>query len=129
MIRHWPLAAFTVLAAACSGLPTNPALAPPSGCRDVVRAAMLDAYGLAHLRDEQRALISMPAGRGAADYEAETRRLRGAGERLKKQLETLGPAVGREPVKGRAALATLSAGRVAAEIAAADACIAGQAPA
>ena len=96
----------------------------PWACRGVVRGAAVQAYALARFRDDQRAVILLPAGKGAAEYEAETRRLRDEGARLLGVLkandlesETLPPP---PPVSPGA----MTDEKVAAGIAAADACVA-----
>lgn len=97
--------------------------AAPWACRDVVRGAAEEAYALARFRDDQRAVILLPAGKAAAGYEPETRLLSDEGVRLLGLLkanaepETLPPPF---PVSPSA----MTDKKVATGIAAADACVA-----
>jgi hypothetical protein len=90
----------------------------------VVRGAAVHAYALAKNRDDQRAVILLPAGQGAADYEKETQRLRSEGARLLALLETYDPRADKLPAPARPAASELNADLVAARIETADACVA-----
>jgi hypothetical protein len=111
-----------VSACAAPGVPA-PA-AEPWACRDAVRSAAIHAYALARNRDNQRAVILLPAGQGAADYEKETQRLRGEGARLLDLLKQYDPEADRLSAPARPAASELNAERVAARVEAADACAA-----
>jgi hypothetical protein len=116
-----------LLAAAACETPETP-LPPPeaaagnvTACRDIVRSAGLQAYSLARHRDDQRAVILLPAGKAAADYEAETKRLRDEGARLMAALGATWPVTGPTPAVPPG---SVTEAQVAGRIAEADACLA-----
>jgi hypothetical protein len=117
-----------VLALAACATPVAEAPQPEApaqevtACRDIVRSAALQAYALAKFRDDQRAVILLPAGKAAAEYEAETKRLRDEGARLMAALEATWPATGPTPVVQPG---SVTEAQVAGRIAEADACLAG----
>jgi len=92
-------------------------------CRDIVRSAGLQAYSLARHRDDQRAVILLPAGKAVADYEAETKRLRDEGARLLAALAATWPVTGPTPAVPPGSVTET---QVAVRIAEADACLAGE---
>lgn len=98
--------------------------AAPWACRDAVRGAAVQAYALARFRDDQRAVILLPAGKGAADYEAETKRLRDEGARLLGVLKANDPGSETLPPPAPVSPSAMTDEKVAAGIAAADACVA-----
>lgn len=126
MITRLTMAAVLLAATACTTpVADAPAdAAAPWACRDVVRGAAVQAYALARFRDDQRAVILLPAGKGAAEYEAETRRLREEGARLLGVLKASDPASEALPPPPPVAPNAMTDAKVAAAISAADACVA-----
>ncbi len=98
--------------------------AAPWGCRDIVRGAAVQAYALARFRDDQRAVILLPAGKAVAEYEAETKRLRDEGARLLGVLKANDPDSEALPPPAPVSPNAMTDEKVAAGIAAADACVA-----
>lgn len=127
MITRLLMGALVFLAAACTTAAT-PAPEPAQAawaCRDVVRDAAVHAYAMARYRDDQRAVIILPAGKEMAAYEGETKRLRSEGARLIGALRANDPQADSLPPPRQIAMPALSDGMVAAKIEAADACVAG----
>jgi hypothetical protein len=126
MITRLLMGALLLAAAACTTpVAEAPAeVAAPWACRDVVRSAAVQAYALARFRDDQRAVILLPAGKAAAEYEAETRRLREEGARLLGLLKVNDPESEALPPPPHVAPSAMTDEKVAAGIAAADACVA-----
>ncbi|WP_291194359.1 hypothetical protein [Hyphomonas sp.] len=126
MITRLMMAAVLLAATACTTpVADAPAeVAAPWACRDVVRGAAVQAYALARFRDDQRAVILLPAGKGAAEYEAETNRLRDEGARLLGMLKANDPGSETLPPAAPASPSAMTDEKVAAGIAAADACVA-----
>lgn len=126
MITRLLMAAVLLGATACTtpvaDAPTE--VAAPWACRDVVRGAAVQAYALARFRDDQRAVILLPAGKGAAEYEAETKRLRDEGARLLGVLKANDPESETLPPPPSVSPSAMTDEKVAAGIAAADACVA-----
>jgi len=121
------MAAMAFAAAACTTpVAEAPALeeAAPWACRQVVRTAAVQAYALARLRDDQRAVILLPAGKAAAEYEAETKRFRDEGARLMAVLKANDPEADKLPPPAPVSPGALTEEKVTAGIAAADACVA-----
>ena len=126
MILRLVMGALLLTATACT---TPVADAPaeasaPWACRDVVRGAAVQAYALARFRDDQRAVILLPASKGAAEYEAETKRLRDEGARLLGVLKANDPESETLPPPTPVSPGAMTDEKVAAGIAAADACVA-----
>ena len=122
MITRLLIGAMALTTAAC----TTPATEPPApeiwACRDVVQSAAAHAYALARFRDDQRAVILLPAGKAVAEYEAETKRLRDEGARQLAVLKENDPDAGApRPVSPD----KVTGEKVANVIASADACVAG----
>jgi len=130
-MKQLMMAALALTATACTTpvaeTPTAEVAAPWS-CRDVVRGAAVQAYALARFRDDQRAVILLPAGKGAAEYEAETRRLREEGARLLSVLKANDPESEALPPPSPVSPSAMTDEMVAAGIAAADACVANASP-
>ena len=114
------------LAACATPVAETPAPEAPAqevaACRDIVRSAALQAYSLARYRDDQRAVILLPAGKAAAEYEAETKRLRDEGARLMAAEQATWSATGPTPAVQPG---SVNEAQVAGRIAEADACLAG----
>lgn len=110
--------------AACTTPVTEAAAPEPWPCRDVVRTAAVQAYALARFRDDQRAVILLPAGKAMAEYEAETKRLRDEGARLMAVLRANDPEADTLPPPAAVSPETMMSQKVAPGIAAADACVA-----
>jgi hypothetical protein len=104
-----------------------PAEAAPWACRDVVRTAAVQAYAYARFRDDQRAVILLPAGKAVAEYEAETKRLRDEGARLMGVLKANDPEADKLSPPAPVSPETMTEEKVTAGIAAADACVANDA--
>lgn len=122
MIVRLLMGAAVLAVAACATPVETPApemTAEVTACRDIVRSAGMHAYALAKFRDDQRAVILLPAGKAAAEYEAETKRLRDEGARL---MAVYPQAEGMPAVQPGSA----TEAEVAARIAEADACLAGE---
>lgn len=94
-----------------------------TACRDIVRSAAMQAYALARYRDDQRAVILLPAGKAAAEYEAETARLRDDGAWLMAELERVYPEVAAMPPMPSVQPGSLTEAQVADRIAEAEACL------
>lgn len=124
MITRLVSGALILFVAACAAPGWRAPAAEPWACRDAVRGAAIHAYALAKNRDDQRAVILLPAGQGAADYEKETQRLRDEGARLLDLLKKYDPEADKLPAPARPAASELNADLVAARIEAADACVA-----
>lgn len=107
---------------------TTPAAEAPAAeaweCRDAVRNAAVRAYALARFRDDQRAVILLPAGKAAAEYEAETKRLRDEGARLMAVLKANDPASDALPPPPAIEPASVTEEMAAAAIGEAYACVA-----
>lgn len=119
-------AALLLGAAACTTPVTAaaPEEAAPWACRDVVRGAAVQAYALARFRDDQRAVILLPAGKSVAEYEATTKALRDEGARLMGVLRANDPAADDLPPPAPVSPDSVTEEKVTAAIAAADACVA-----
>jgi hypothetical protein len=126
MILRLLMGALLLAAAACTTpVAETPAeVAAPWACRDAVRGAAVQAYALARFRDDQRAVILLPAGKGAAEYEAETKRLRDEGARLLGVLKANDPGSETLPPPPPVSPSAMTDEKVAAGIAAADTCVA-----
>ncbi|WP_353256544.1 hypothetical protein [Hyphomonas sp.] len=124
MITRLVSGALILWVSACAALGVPAPAAEPWACRDAVRSAAIHAYALARNRDDQRAVILLPAGQGAADYEKETQRLRSKGARLLDLLKQYDAEADKLSAPARPAASELNAERVAARIEAADACAA-----
>jgi hypothetical protein len=126
MITRLLMGALLLGAAACTTpVAEAPAeVAAPWACLNVVRGAAVEAYALARFRDDQRAVILLPAGKGAAEYEAETKRLRDEGARLLGVLKANDPDSEALPPPPAVSPRAMTDEKVAAGIAAADACVA-----
>ena len=123
MITRLVPGAMIVWLAACAA-PGGPSpQAEPWACRDAVRSAAIHAYALARNRDDQRAVILLPAGQGAAEYEAETQGWRREGARLLDLLKTYDPGADKLPAPARPPVSSLTADQVQARVDAADACL------
>jgi hypothetical protein len=121
------MGALLLAAAACTTpVAETPAAeaASPWACRDVVRGAAVQAYALARFRDDQRAVILLPAGKAVAEYEAETKRLRDEGARLLGVLKANDPDSEALPPPALVSPNAMTDEKVAAGIGAADACVA-----
>lgn len=103
---------------------TTPDADSPWACRDVLRSAVVQAYALARFRDDQRAVILLPAGTAVAEYEAETKRLRDEGGRLMEVLKANDPTADGLPPPAPVSPQTVTEEKVTTAIAAADACVA-----
>jgi hypothetical protein len=120
-----------VFALAACATPVAEAPAPEApaeevtACRDIVRSAAMQAYSLARYRDDQRAVILLPAGKAAAEYEAESRRLRDEGARLMAALETAYPQAAAMPPMPAVPPGSVTEAQVVTRIAEAEACLAG----
>ncbi len=101
-----------------------PEEAAPWACRGVVRGAAVQAYAFARFRDDQRAVMMVLTGKGAAEYEAETRRLRDEGARLMGVLRANDPEADKLPPPAPVSPNAMTEEKVTAGIAAADACVA-----
>ena len=119
--------ALLLVAAGCTTPVTAaaPDDAAPWVCRDLVRGAAVQAYALARFRDDQRAVILLPAGKAVAEYEAETKRVRDAGARLMGVLKANDPAADDLPPPAPVSPNSMTEEKVTADIAAADTCVAG----
>lgn len=119
--------ALLLVAAGCTTPVTAaaPDDAAPWACRDLVRGAAVQAYALARFRDDQRAVILLPAGKAVAEYEAETKRVRDAGARLMGVLKANDPAADDLPPPAPVSPNSMTEEKVTADIAAADTCVAG----
>lgn len=125
MMRRLLLAGLALSCAGCTTPVTVSAPQPePWACRDVVRIAAVQAYALARFRDDQRAVILLPAGKGAADYEAATKRLRDEGARLLAGLKANDPDADTIALPSPVLPEAMTEAKVAAGIAGADACVA-----
>jgi len=124
MITRLLMGALVFVSAACTTpVPQTPA--PEAwACRDVVRTAAVQAYALARFRDDQRAVILLPAGKAVAEYEAETKRQREDGARLIGALKANDPEADSLPPPPAVSPGTMTGEKVAAGIAAAEACMA-----
>ncbi|MEX1252606.1 MAG: hypothetical protein WEA77_15635 [Hyphomonas sp.] len=121
------LMADMVFAAACTTpLAEAPAReeAAPWACREVMRTAAVQAYALARLRDDQRAVILLPAGKAVAEHEAETKHFRDEGARLMAALKANDPEAYKLPPPAPVSPGALTEEKVTAGIAAADARVA-----
>lgn len=124
MMTRLMMAALVCAVSACAS-PAEPAPEPEAwACRDGVRGAAVQAYALARFRDDQRAVILLPAGKAAAEYEAETKRLRDEGARLMAALKANDPASDDLPSPAPVLPSAMTDEKVSAGIAAADACMA-----
>lgn len=94
-----------------------------TACRDIVRSAAMQAYALARYRDDQRAVILLPAGKAAAEYEAETARLRDDGAWLMAELERVYPEAAEMPPMPAARPGSLTEAQVTDRIAEAETCL------
>lgn len=118
-----------VLALAACATPV--AEAPPpeapaeevTACREIIRSAAMQAYSLARYRDDQRAVILLPAGKAAAEYEAETKRLRDDGARLMAELESVYPEAAAMPPMPAVPPGSVTEAQVADRIAEAETCL------
>ncbi len=124
MITRLVSGALILFVAACAAPGWRTPAAEPWACRDAVRGAAIHAYALARNRDDQRAVILLPAGQAAAAYETETQRLRTEGARLLDVLERYDPEADKLPAPARPTASALTPEQVAARIEAADACVA-----
>ncbi len=98
--------------------------AAPWACREVVRNAAVQAYALARFRDDQRAVILLPAGKPVAEYEADTKRFRDGGARLMAALKANDPEADKLPPPAPVSPDAMTEEKVTAGFAAADACVA-----
>lgn len=118
-----------VLALAACATPAAEAPTPETpakqvtACPDIVRSAAMQAYALAKFRDDQRAVILLPAGKAAAEYEAETARLRDDAAWLMAELERVYPEVAAMPPMPSVQPGSLTEAQVADRIAEAEACL------
>jgi len=121
--------ALLLAAAACTTpvTATAPEEAAPWACRDTVRSAAVQAYAHARFRDDQRAVILLPAGKAVAEYEAATKRFRDEGARLMSMLKANDPTADDLPPPAPILPNSVTEEKVTAAIAAADACVAGEA--
>lgn len=94
-----------------------------TACRDIVRSAAMQAYALARYRDDQRAVILLPAGKAAAEYEAVTARLRDDGAWLMAELERVYPEAAGMPPMPAVRPGSLTEAQVADRIAEAETCL------
>jgi hypothetical protein len=94
-----------------------------TACRDIVRSAALQAYSLARYRDDQRVVILLPAGKAAADYEAETKRLRDDGAWLMAELESVYPEAAAMPPMPAVPPGSVTEAQVVDRIAEAETCL------
>jgi hypothetical protein len=129
MMKRLLTGAVLLAAAACTTpvTPAAPEATAPWACRDVVRGAAVQAYALARFRDDQRAVILLPAGKAVAEYEAETKRLRDEGARLMGVLKANDPEADKLSPPAPVSPETMTEEKVTAGIAAADACVANDA--
>lgn len=127
MMKRLLTVAVLLAAAACTTPVTAaaPETAAPWACRDVVRGAAVQAYALARFRDDQRAVILLPAGKSVAEYEAATKRFRDEGARLMGVLRANDPEADDLPPPAPVSPESVTEEKVTAAIAAADACVAG----
>ena len=127
MMKRLLTGALLLAAAACTTPVTAaaPEAATPWACRDTVRTAAVQAYALARFRDDQRAVILLPAGKAVAEYEADTKRFRDEGARLMGVLKANDPAADDLPPPAPVSPNSVTEEKVTAAIAAADACVAG----
>lgn len=118
-----------VLAVAACATPVAEAPAPEApaeevtACRDIIRSAAMQAYSLARYRDDQRAVILLPAGKAAAEYEAETKRLRDDGAWLMAELERVYPEAASMPPLPAVPPGSVSEAQVVDRIAEAETCL------
>jgi hypothetical protein len=125
MITRLLMGALVLVSAACTTPVKQTLVRETWTCRDVVRGAAVQAYALARFRDDQRAVILLPSGKAAAEYEAETKRLREDGARLMGVLKANDPEAETLPLPASVSLNAMTGEKVAAATAAADACVAG----
>ena len=118
-----------VLALAACATPVAEAPQPEApaqeviACRDIIRSAAMHAYALARYRDDQRAVILLPAGKAAAEYEAETKRLRDDGAWLMAELERVYPEAASMPPMPAVQPGSLTQAQVVDRIAEAETCL------
>lgn len=127
MMKRLLTGALLLVAAGCT-TPLSAAApdeAAPWACRDLVRGAAVQAYALARFRDDQRAVILLPAGKAVAEYEAGTKRVRDEGARLMGVLKANDPAADDLPPPALVSPNSMTEEKVTADIAAADTCVAG----
>jgi hypothetical protein len=128
MMARLLMGALVIALAACA-TPVAEAPAPEApaeettACRDIVRSAAMQAYALARFRDDQRAVILLPAGKAAAEYEAETARLRDDGAWLMAELERVYPEAAEMPPMPAVRPGSLTEAQVADRIAEAETCL------
>jgi len=127
MMKRLLTGAVLLATAACTTpvTATAPEEAAPWACRDTVRGAAVQAYPLAHFRDDQRAVILLPAGKAVAQYEADTKRFRDEGARLMDVLKANDPAADDLPPPPPVSPNSMTEEKLTAAIIAADACVAG----
>jgi uncharacterized protein (DUF2342 family) len=118
-----------VLALAACASPVAEAPTPEApaeevtACREIIRSAAMQAYSLARYRDDQRAVILLPAGKAAAEYEAETKRLRDDGAWLMAELERAYPEAAEMPPMPAVQPGSLTQAQVVDRIAEAETCL------
>ena len=127
MTRSMVGALALTLAACATPVAETPAPEAPAeevtACRDIIRSAAMQASSLARYRDDQRAVILLPAGKAAAEYEAETKRLRDEGARLMAELESVYPEAASMPPLPAVPPGSVSEAQVVDRIAEAETCL------
>ena len=127
MTRPMMAALVCAMSACATPVAEAPAREAPAeevtACRDIIRSAAMQAYALARYRDDQRAVILLPAGKAAAEYEAETKRLRDDGARLMAELERAYPEAAEMPPMPAVQPGSLTQAQVVDRIAEAETCL------
>jgi len=125
MMRRLLSGAVMLVSAGCTTPATDAAPQPEAwACRDAVRTAAVQAYALARFSDDRRAVLLLPAGKGAVDYEAATKRLPDEGARLLAVLKSNDPDADTIAPPAPVSPDAMTEVKVAAGIAGADACVA-----